>query len=363
MTFEPDTSALESLRQGIDAVDDEILALLGKRADLARRVGAFKQAAGLSFHVPERERLVIERVQAKAAEQGFPREAVASVFREIMSACLRLEAPLTVAYLGPGSTHSYRALRKVFGDSAQALAERTLGDVFDAVENDRTDYALVPIENSFEGTVHESMERLIRTHVYVHGEVFHAIEHALLSSGTRREAITRVVSHPQAFLQCRDWLRTHLPQAEQVATTSTAQACYEVAKTPTWAAIASEAAAVEAGLGVLARNIQDRGNNETRFLILSREKKLQSRPSDKTSIIFSVPNLSGKLYQVLEAFGLEGVNIHKLESVPDRTRPWKAHFWLDLDGLVDEGQRESIFHKMRSLCDGFHHIGTYSRLE
>jgi chorismate mutase/prephenate dehydratase len=243
------------------------------------------------------------------------------------------------------------------------VPERTLGDVFDAVEGDRTDYAIVPIENSFEGTVHESMQRLIRTQVYVHGETFHAIEHALLSKAPGFTAITRVVSHPQAFLQCRDWLRRHVPEAEQVATTSTAQACLDVARHDTWAAIANEAAAVEAGLGVLARNIQDKGNNETRFLILSRQKKLETRSTDKTSIIFSVPNLSGKLYHVLHAFGTEGVNIHKLESVPDRSRPWKAHFWMDLDGLVDDEQRNAVFDNLQRHCDGFHHIGTYSRLD
>lgn len=354
---------LTELRASIDAIDDELLVLLGRRAGFAREVGEHKHKAGLQAHVPERERMVIERIRDKAAIFGFPQEAVASVYREIMSACLRLESPITVAYLGPGSTHSYRALRKVFGDSAQVVPERTLGEVFDAVEGDRTDYAIVPIENSFEGTVHESMQRLIRTEVYVHGETFHAIEHALLSRAQRLADVTRVMSHPQAFLQCRDWLRAHVPGAEQVATTSTAQACVEVAGQDRWAAIASESAAPESGLSVLARNIQDRGNNETRFLILSREKKLQTRASDKTSIIFSVPNLSGKLYHVLEAFGTHAVNIHKLESVPDRSRPWKAYFWMDMDGLVDEDQRGSIFGKMRRHCDSFHHIGTYSRLE
>jgi chorismate mutase/prephenate dehydratase len=355
--------ALAALRQEIDAIDDEILRALGRRADFARQVGFLKQTSGWSFHVPERERSVIERVKNQADAFGFPAAAVASVYREIMSACLRLESPIIVSYLGPGSTHSYYALRKVFGDSAQVMPERTLGQVFDALEGDRTDYAIVPIENSFEGTVHESMQRLIRTKVYVHGEYFHAIEHALLTRSTRHSEITRIMSHPQAFLQCRDWLSQHLPQAEQVATTSTAQACFEVANQPTWAAIASEGAAAETGLSVLARNIQDRGNNETRFLILSREKKLKTRSTDKTSIIFSVPNLSGKLSHVLEAFGGREVNIHKLESVPDRSRPWKAHFWMDLDGLVDDGERDQIFSVMQKHCDGFHHIGTYSRLE
>jgi chorismate mutase/prephenate dehydratase len=354
---------LKALRDGIDSLDSEILQLLGKRANLAKRVGNLKQTSGWSYHVPERERFVIERVKHKAADYGFPEAAIASIYREIMSACLRLESPITVAYLGPGSTFSYFALRRVFGDSAKSAPERTIDEVFDAIEGDRADYAIVPIENSFEGTVHESMQRLIKTQAFVHGEYYLSIEHALLGAGPDHSKITRVFSHPQAFLQCRGWLRSHLPAAELVATTSTAQACKDVARDEHWAAIANAAAAPESGLNVLARNIQDKGNNETRFLVLAREQKLKARQNDKSSIIFSVPHLSGKLYQVLQVLGSEGINVLKLEAVPDRSMPWKAYFWMDTDGLHEEASRQRIFDLMKVHCDLFHHIGTYSRLE
>lgn len=354
---------LKALRDGIDSLDSEILQLLAKRADLARRVGNLKQTSGWSYHVPERERFVIERVKQRAAEFGFPEAAIASIYREVMSACLRLESPITVAYLGPGSTFSYFALRRVFGDSAQIAPERTIDEVFESIECDRSDYAIVPIENSFEGTVHESMQRLIRTQTFVHGEYYLSIEHALLGRQADYSQITKVFSHPQAFLQCRGWLRSHLPAAELVATTSTAQACKEVNANENWAAIANAGAAPESGLNVLARNIQDKGNNETRFLVLAREQKLKARPTDKSSVIFSVPHLSGKLYQVLQVLGSEGINILKLEAVPDRSMPWKAYFWMDTDGLHEESARQRIFDLMKVHCDVFHHIGTYARLE
>lgn len=354
---------LAELRDGIDRIDERILGLLTERAGLARRVGELKHTSGWSYHVPERERAVVERLKEIARELNFPEGAVAPIFREVMSACLRLESPISVAYLGPGSTFSYLALRKVFGDSAQVIAEPTLDDVFDCIENDRADYAVVPIENSFEGTVHESMQRLIRTRMLVHGEYYLPIEHNLLSRAKSLSQIKTIISHPQAFLQCRAWLRSHLPAAELVPSTSTSQACIEALESDASAAIASISAAAEAGIDVLVRNIHDRGNNETRFLILTREAKLVPRPTDKTSLIFSVNHLSGRLYQVLEVFGAENVNILKLESVPDRNKPWKAHFWMDCEAILPKDKRDQIFAHARRHCDAFNHIGTYSRLE
>lgn len=354
---------LSDLRDGIDRIDDEILSLLAQRASLAKKVGELKQTSGWTYHVPERERQVIERLKVRAANTDFPQWAIAAVYREVMSACLRLESPITVSYLGPGSTFSFVALRRIFGESARAMPERTIEDVFDAVEQDRSDYSVVPIENSFEGTVHESMQRLVRTPSFVHGEYYLPIVHSLATNATDLKEIERVFSHPQAFMQCREWLRTHIPDAELVATNSTTQACEEAAALPGVAAIANAAAAAESGLGVLARNIQDKDDNQTRFLVLTRHRKLTPRPTDKTSLIFSVPHLSGKLYHVLEAFGRATINIQKLEAVPDRQTPWKAYFWMDADAVLESELQEKVFADARRYCDLFRHIGTYPCLE
>ncbi len=354
---------LNRLCDGIDALDDEILERLAQSASLAKKVGELKQTSGWAYHVPERERRVIERLKARAQSTDFPHWAISSVYREIMSACLRLESPITVSYLGPGSTFSFLALRKVFGECAQVMPERTIEDVFDAIEGDRSDYGVVPIENSFEGTVHESMQRLVRTPSYVHGEYYLPIVHSLASTSASLSHIKKVMSHPQAFMQCRNWLRAHLPDAELVATTSTSQACVDASRLQDCAAIANTSAAAEAGLAVLARNIQDKDDNQTRFLVLTDQPKLSPRENDKTSVIFSVPHLSGRLYQVLESFGQAGINIRKLEAVPDRQSPWKAYFWMDTDAVVDQKRREEVFEAARQHCDLFRHIGTYPQLE
>jgi chorismate mutase/prephenate dehydratase len=354
---------LSALRDGIDTIDDQILALLARRASLAKKVGELKQTSGWSYHVPERERQVIERLKGLAHNTDFPEWAVSSVYREVMSACLRLESPITVSYLGPGSTFSFVALRKIFGESACAMPERTIADVFDAIEQDRSDYSVVPIENSFEGTVHESMQRLVRTSAFVHGEYYLPIVHSLASSASELRSIERVFSHPQAFMQCREWIRAHMPEAELVATNSTTQACEQAASAPGGAAIANAAAAAESGLRVLARNIQDKDDNQTRFLVLTRQRSLQPRTTDKTSLIFSVPHLSGKLYHVLEAFGRSQINIQKLEAVPDRQTPWKAYFWMDADAILESDLQNQVFADARRYCDLFRHIGTYPCLE
>lgn len=353
---------LNALRDNIDNVDEQILALLQSRAQLAKNVGELKQQGAWAFHVPERERKIVERLRNLNSTHLFPSESVGAVYREIMSACLRLESPITVSYLGPGTSFSYLALRKAFGASALAVPERSIESVYDAIENERTDYAVVPIENSFEGTVNNSMQRMLKTNTQVHGEIFLPICHNLTSRAAKLSEITKVYSHPQALGQCRMWLTEHLPQAELLETLSTAQACAEVTDKPWCAAISNIPAALENGLSVLVPNIHDRQENETRFLVLTREAKLAKRSTDKTTVVFSVANTHGQLAKVLYIFGANGVNLLKLESVPSRESTWGAFFWLDISGSDELPAVAAALAEVRTHCEVFRLVGSYSEL-
>lgn len=354
---------LALLREHIDRVDNEILTLLQSRAGYAQEVGRLKKVNALKFHVPERERTIVERLRKLNDGSLFPTESVGSVFREIMSACLYLESPITVSYLGPGSSFSYLALRKAFGASALAVPEQTIDSVFDAIEMDRCNYAVIPIENSFEGTVNNSMQRMLKTAMCVHGEVFLPIGHNLSSRGTKLSQIEKIYSHPQALGQCRLWIAEHLRNAELIETTSTAQACVEVSQTPSWAAISNIPAALENGLSILAANIHDRPENETRFLVLTNSPTLNSRPSDKTTVVFSIANTHGQLANVLNVFSVHSVNLLKLESVPCAQSPWGVFFWLDIAGSNELPEVSAALNKVHKICSIFKVVGSYGRLE
>lgn len=359
------TAKLQDLRADIDALDDRILALLQERAGLAKRVGELKQRGGMVFHVPERERAIVDRLrQANAAAGGmFPTDSVGAVYREIMSACLKLESPIQVAYLGPGSSFSYMALRRAFGASAVACPERTIDGVFDAIELGRTDYAIVPIENSFEGTINNTMQRMLKTRALVHGEIYLPICHNLSTTATELAHVTHVYSHPQALGQCRQWLKDHLPHAELHETLSTAQACAEVRGRPDCAAISNVPSAMENNLSILVANIQDGRENETRFLILAREQSLSAREDDKTSLVFSVANTHGQLAKVLNVFADHGVNLLKLESVPSRETTWGAFFWMDMVGNAKSPGIAGALSAVESHCEVFRLVGSYARIE
>jgi chorismate mutase/prephenate dehydratase len=367
MSQQPDSVVsnvtIESLRTHIDEIDERILLALKERAFLAKQIGTLKQHSKMGFHVPERERSVIERLKGLHTESDFPVEAIGPVFREIMSACLRLESPIVVTYLGPGTTFSYLALRRAFGSSAMALPASSIEDVFDAIEMSRADYALVPLENSYEGSVTTSMQRMLKTEAAIHGEVYLPISHNLAAQTQNLTKITHVYSHPQALSQCRLWLKNQMPGAELVETASTGQACEMVRAQAFAAAICTPQAALEAGLEVVARNIQDCSENETRFLILSKEKKLQSRAMDKTSVVFTVPDVHGSLAAVLKIFAEGNVNLMKLESVPNRQSPWSAHFWVDIQGTQEDPVILSTLNLASKHCSTFRILGSYSKID
>ncbi|WP_462321948.1 chorismate mutase, partial [Halochromatium sp.] len=300
---------LQQVRERINAIDADLLRLISERATCAQDVAKIKDAHGESvkYYRPEREAEILRRI--KAENPGpLGGEEIARLFREIMSACLALEKPLKVGYLGPEGTFTQAAALKHFGHSVQAQPFGAIGDIFREVEAGACDYGVVPVENSTEGVVNHTLDMFMRSPLLIAGEVTLRIHHHLLSKAQDLSTVQRVYSHQQSLAQCRGWLDRYLPNAERVAVSTNADAAKLAAAADDAAAVASEAAAELYELGVLAQRIEDEPGNTTRFLVIGPE---DSPPSghDKTSMLLSCRNEAGGLHRLLTPFAEQGLSM------------------------------------------------------
>lgn len=331
MTGEDGELSLDALRRAIDGIDDELLALIKKRAELAARVGARKHDQGASpFYVPSREAEIIRRL-IEQNDSNIPNAALHGIFREIIGACLALEHPLMVAYLGPEGTFTHTAAMRQFGSSASYMACRNFDEVFDEVEAGRATYGVVPVENAFEGAVTHTLDLFMDRRVSICAEVLLAIHEHLLSHAAQLADVKRLASHPQPLGQCKKWIQTHVPWAEVVETSSTAKAAELAVRDTQLGAIASEMVAERLGLPILCRNIEDYHENTTRFLVIGRH---DSPPSgqDKTAIIMSVKDRPGALHALLEPFAERSIGLSRIESRPSKKKMWEYVFFVDVLG-------------------------------
>ena len=349
-------SELERLRASIDKIDDGILEALNERAKLARAIGTMK--VGQAYR-PEREAQVLTRLKERNAGP-LSGETVAMFFREIMSACLALERPTTVAYLGPKGTFSERAAVKHFGMAAVTMPNPSIDEVFRAVESGAADFGVVPVENSTEGAVGRSLDLMPQSPMRVCGEVVVRIHHHLMSMSQPRalDEIRRVFSHGQSFAQCHEWLNVNLPKAERVAVSSNAEAARRAAGEPGSAAVAGETAAEHYGLAILASNIEDEPNNTTRFLILG---DYEPKPSgrDKTSIVLSAKNRAGAVYEMLTPFATRGVSMTKFESRPSKVAIWEYLFFVDIEGHRTDANVAAALAEMEKIAGYLKVLGSY----
>src|SRR5574343_739286 len=323
--------ALAGVRADIDRIDGELLSLLNQRARCAQKVGEIKAAHGEGGHIyrPEREAQVLRRLQ-DANPGPLPIENVTFFFHEVMSACLSLEQPLGVAFLGPLGTFSESAATKHFGHAARLLPQVSIDDVLREVEAGHAHYGVVPVENSTEGAVGRTMDLLLGTSLKICGEVVLRIHQNLLTNESDLSQITRVYSHAQSLAQCHEWLNRMLPEAQRISVGSNAQAAQKAAEEPGTAAIAGEAAAARYKLPKRVENIEDELNNTTRFLVVGRH---EAGPSgrDKTSLIMSAPNRTGALHELLLPFSQAGVSMSRLETRPARNALWEDVFYVDVE--------------------------------
>ena len=327
---------LAEVRGEIDAIDAQLLDLLNRRACCAQKVGEIKAAHGEGGFIyrPEREAQVLRRIQGMNAGP-LSNESVTWFFREVMSACLSLERPLAVAFLGPLGTFSESAATKHFGYAAQLRPQASIDDVFREVEAGHADFAVVPVENSTEGAIGRTLDLLMTSSLRMCGEVVLRIHQHLLTRETSLEAIAKVYSHAQSLAQCHEWLNRSLPKAQRISVGSNAQAAQLAAAEAGTAALAGEAAAERYDLPVLVSNVEDEPNNTTRFVVLGRQ---ETGPSgrDKTSLIMSAPNRTGSLCELLAPFSDAGVSMTRLESRPARHTLWEYVFYVDVDGHRDD---------------------------
>ena len=351
--------ALAGVRAEIDGIDGELLRLLNQRARCAQKVGEIKAEHGEAGHIyrPEREAQVLRRLQ-DANPGPLPGENVTFFFREVMSACLSLEQPLGIAFLGPLGTFSESAATKHFGHAARLSPQSSIDDVFREVESGHAQYAVVPVENSTEGAVGRTMDLLLGTQLKICGEVVVRIHQNLLSNETDLSKITRVYSHAQSLAQCHEWLNRMLPGAQRISVGSNAQAAQMASEEVGVAAIAGEAAATRYKLPRLAENIEDEPNNTTRFLVLG---KHDAGPSgrDKTSLIMSAANRTGALHELLLPLSSAGVSMCRLESRPARNALWEYVFYVDIEGHRDDAPIKAALEELGRRSAYLKTLGSY----
>ncbi len=355
--------SIDDLRKQIDKIDEEILRLLNERAGLARKIGDIKKREGKEIHVPERERKIFERISKLNKEvygENFPTEALFHIYREIISACLSLEKPLKVVYLGPKATFTHQAALEYFGISAQYIPSATIRDVFIEVENGRADYGIVPVENTIEGIVNYTLDMFLESDLLICGEIVIPINLHLLSTEESIDKIKKVYSHRHAIGQSRSWLEKNLSNVQIVEVESTAKACEIALEESGVGAIASEVASYTYHLNILAKNIQDSGSNYTRFLIISK-RDVGPTGNDKTSLLFAVRDEVGALYKALESFYRYGVNLTKIESRPSGKKVWDYVFFVDLEGHKEEEHVKKALEELKKRTQMIKILGSYPK--
>jgi len=331
-----DEGKLQHTRARIDQIDEQIQALITERACCAQTIARQKDINGdeSDYYRPEREAQILRSVIQR--NQGpLPDEDISRLFREIMSACLALQHPMKVAYLGPEGTYTQEALYKHFGHAVRVASLPAIDEVFREVEAGTLHYGVVPIENSSEGVVSYTLDMFMGSPLKICSEVELRIHHNLLGQMADLEACERIYAHQMALAQCREWLDRKLPQAERIAVSSNAEAARLARDEQGSAAIAGESAADIYGLSVLAANIEDRPDNTTRFLVIGRQSPGPSG-KDKTSLLVSASNQPGALFRLLKPLAEHKISLSRIESRPSHQGVWEYVFFMDICGHQEE---------------------------
>jgi chorismate mutase/prephenate dehydratase len=376
MTNTNQFGSLDDLRQEIDKIDRELVALISSRARCAQAVAEVKKneikaasefepttttPSDIIYYRPEREAQVLRKVMAYNEEIGGPltNEEMARLFREIMSACLALEQPIKVAFLGPEGTFTHQAVGKHFGHSAVPVPMNAIDEVFREVEAGAVHYGVVPVENSTEGVVTHTLDSFIDSNINICGEVVLRIHHNLLVSDvTDVDKISRIYSHPQSLAQCRKWLDLHYPNAERVPVSSNAEAALRINGEWSSAAIAGMTAANLYGLHAIEKNIEDAPDNSTRFLVIGTQT-VPACGQDKTSLVISARNKPGALHYILEPFHRLGVDLTRLQSRPSRSSVWNYIFFIDIQGHQDDKNVAAALMEVANASAELKVLGSY----
>lgn len=351
---------LEAIRREIDGLDADLLALMNRRAVLAKKVAEIKDGGGSThYYRPEREAEVLRALVGRN-DGPLSRQHVARIFQEIVSACRALQKPLAVAYLGPEGTYTESAVFKHFGHAIDGVPVDGIGAVFRRVESGGSDYGVVPIENSTEGVVGHTLDMFVSSGLSICGEVELAVHHCLLGTAGKIDDIGKIYSHQQSFAQCRQWLDTNLPRVPRETVFSNGEAARRASAEPGAAAIAAETAAADYGLRLLARNIEDEPGNTTRFVVLGRQS-VAPTGTDKTSVLFSTRDRPGALYDLLQSFKTRDINMTRIESRPFHRGKWSYVFYVDFEGHADDANVAAALAELEDQAPFYKFLGSYPR--
>jgi chorismate mutase/prephenate dehydratase len=355
---------ISAIRGQIDSVDEQLHALINRRAELARAAGISKHASGhiVDFYRPEREAEVLRMALARNRNGALRDEEVLRLFREIMSACLAQEKPLKVAYLGPEGTYAQSAVLKHFGHSVRALSLASIDEVFQEVQAGNADFGVVPVENSTEGTVNNTLDRFLATSLHICGEVELRVQHNLMARDKEMRNVKRVCAHPQALGQCRGWLDENLPGVDRVPVSSNAEGARRARDEKGTAAIAGAVAAEIYSLEILAQGIEDQADNTTRFLVLGR-KSFPPSGQDKTTLLVSGAHTDapGALFRLLEPLAKHAISMTRIESRPSRRRKWDYVFFIDVEGHAASEPLATALGQLKGQASLCRVLGSYPR--
>jgi chorismate mutase/prephenate dehydratase len=355
---------LAAIRRRIDEIDARLQQLINERASIARQVGVAKGelAAAVDYYRPEREAEVLREVLARN-EGPLRDEEMLRLFREIMSACLAQQDPLKIGFLGPEGTFTQTAVFKHFGHSVRALPFHTIDEVFQEVECGAADFGVVPIENSTEGSVNNTLDMFLTSPLKIAGEIELRIEQHLMSRHKGLEKIERICAHDQSLAQCRGWIRENLPEAELIGMSSNAAGARRARDEEGTAAIGPEVAADVYDLQILVNNIEDRPDNATRFLVVGRDL-LSATGDDKTTILVSTSDTAGGagvLHHLLQPLATHGVSMTRIESRPSRRKNWDYVFFIDVDGHAEQPPVADALAELEQEASLFKVLGAYPR--
>lgn len=348
---------VEEFRKAIDTIDNQILTLLNERSKIVLEIAHVKRNENAKFYSPERERQILERLTS-LNKGPFPNETLHVIYREILSASLSLEQPLQVACLGPLATFTHLAALRHFGSSAHFIPVDSIKDVFDAVEKGKAEFGVVPIENSNEGVISYTLDLFIDSELKVSAEVMLEITHNLLSRSGDKTKIKKIYSFSPATAQCRRWIQQNLPGIPIIEATSTANAAELASRDDEAAAVASDLAAEIYTLQFVERHIEDSRQNYTRFLVISKDFPKKSG-RDKTSIMFTLKNKPGSLYDSLEPFKKARINLTKIESRPSKRKAWEYIFFADMEGHSEDKKLRKAIEAVKENCLFLKILGSY----
>ncbi len=351
---------INKIRKNIDTLDKQIVGLLNKRAQKILEIGKLKNKLNKSIYAPSREKDILTRIK-KVNSGPLDNGALESIYREVMSASLTLEKPITIAYMGPQATFSHQAALKKFGASVAYLACNTISDVFSEVEKDKADYGVIPIENSIEGAISHTLDMLVDSDLKICSQVMLDVSHNVLANGPKKN-IKKIYSNPQVFGQCRLWLESNLPWAELIEVSSTTRAAQIASREKNAACIASLLAAKEYKIKVVAKDIEDSPHNITKFLVIG---KSEAEPTghDKTSVLFSIKDKVGALQDMLLPFKKYKINMTKIESRPSKKKAWDYFFFVDLLGHVKDKNVAKALAELEEKCKFLKILGSYPMYE